>query len=369
MAGVGASAIQPYIVLSGDRIYAAAPATRPWFGYPYAVVAADQLEAQARRPHVVGEAAFLSGGGPGANVQTHGGVGVALRVSDDYRMAIEDSDLQQRQPKHVFLSHALLTESNRALEEAGAEVRLRLSGGSISILTGWSGTRYLRRVTARYVGRDSPDRLPQNCNFMAEKVSGRPRIQSSGNNAVTGARRALYAGATTNPTERQLRDYVRRYGDASSRGASALSQNSFNQFANPGVGEVYMIATQEPWSDYDEYLDFMVTKPRTERQWDRYEELHARFSKGNGDRKVVRDFQSGENRELGWSYHFAGVVAKSGNDCVTLENYARGDGREEGADPRWYFQMYSQSKTGQSFHEANKAQGAFANPLTLTIRG
>ena len=359
----GGQAIQPYVVLRGDRIYTNAPAKRPWTGYPYAVVKAGDLQAQERRAQVGGEGAFLDRQGD-ANLRPRLG-GIALRVSDDYQMAIENSDLGNRQPKNFFLTGALLTASNLALTNAGAAVQLVASGGTISILTGWWGTVTLQRVTASYTGHGSPDDLPQNCNLIAEAVTGRHGAQGQGNTAVTAARRALYGG-TGNPSLDELRGYVRDYGDASTRTNAFPGQRNLNQFANPGIGDAYMIATQEPFSEYDE---FTAMRPVTEEEWARYNVLVKKFSKPSSGRKKILDVESGRTRTLGWSFHFAGVVASSGDDRVTLENYARGDDRRGGGDPRWYFQMYSQSTSGQTFHEAHKAQNAYANPLTLTIRG
>jgi hypothetical protein len=80
----------------------------------------------------------------------------------------------------------------------------------------------------------------------------------------------------------------------------------------------------------------------------------------------VHDYASDSDRDLGWSFHFGGVVAKSGTDYATLENYARGDNRQNRQDPRWYFQMYGEA-TGQSFHEFHEARRDYANPLTVAV--
>lgn len=53
-----------------------------------------------------------------------------------------------------------------------------------------------------------------------------------------------------------------------------------------------------------------------------------------------------------WNYHWAGVVARSGLDTVTLENYTRDQRSAADAgrfhDARWYFAMYGTEE--QSFH-------------------
>ena len=105
-----------------------------------------------------------------------------------------------------------------------------------------------------------------------------------------------------------------------------------NRFALPSTGEAYMIAS--------------IGLQNSQRQ--------------------IHDYRSGEDRALNWEYHFGAVVADSGDDRVTLENYARGDGKGQGGDPRWYFQMYGK-KQGQSFHEFHEARRDHANPVTVVV--
>jgi hypothetical protein len=55
----------------------------------------------------------------------------------------------------------------------------------------------------------------------------------------------------------------------------------------------------------------------------------------------VKDVATGEKKRPPAPYHWAGVVARSGGDVITLENYARGRGEDMGDhDPRSYFAMY-----------------------------
>ncbi len=56
----------------------------------------------------------------------------------------------------------------------------------------------------------------------------------------------------------------------------------------------------------------------------------------------------------GWSSHYGSVVAKSGADSITFENYARvaeNQGPQAGRLKQYYFQMYG-TGAGQSWHEA-----------------
>ena len=74
----------------------------------------------------------------------------------------------------------------------------------------------------------------------------------------------------------------------------------------------------------------------------------------------------------GFPMHFAAVVARSGNDYVTLENWAksahnRAAGDAAGASNAWYFRMYGVLKTGifwdddQSYSGEHAAEGSIAD--------
>ncbi|RKH30272.1 DUF4157 domain-containing protein [Corallococcus praedator] len=78
-----------------------------------------------------------------------------------------------------------------------------------------------------------------------------------------------------------------------------------------------------------------------------------------------------------WEYHWGGVVAESGADRITFENYARNyedrDGPQlHGSESRSFFQMtrvptqINDPLIAQSWHESCYAHG-FANALTMTV--
>ncbi|MFJ3415978.1 DUF4157 domain-containing protein [Streptomyces sp. NPDC086082] len=74
-------------------------------------------------------------------------------------------------------------------------------------------------------------------------------------------------------------------------------------------------------------------------------------------------------------YHFGGVVAVSGNDYITMENYAReqhADSMDTKSkdDPLWYFRMYGK-QSNQTWHElwAGSNTSLLGAKLTITLRG
>lgn len=350
--------IQQYQVLDSSKIYQKMPASKPWFGYPYAVVDQARFPAQALKRKLKNEFEFLARkvGKDEAYVTNESKSSLSLRVSNDGNMAIENSNLTRRQPKVFYATQDVVNESNRLLATTGSKFRLKVGGGKIQILTGWYSTKHLVEVSPRYY-KDSmrpkkvfpTDRAPQNCNAMAAEVMG----GSSGLVAARGSSKALNVAKQMAPVSSPL--YQSAYNDNSvpmsevnrlvgklakeyvrGKDNDSLRRLNANQFARPEVGHAFMIATIGPGQDL------------------------------GGGKSRVRDYASGEDRDLSWTYHFGGVVARSGGDRVTLENYARGDNRQDNPDPRWYFQMYGESE-GQSFHEFHEAKKEYANPVTISV--
>jgi hypothetical protein len=70
-------------------------------------------------------------------------------------------------------------------------------------------------------------------------------------------------------------------------------------------------------------------------------------------------------------YHWGTVVARSGDDYVTLENYARRDPKmpvDNTADPLYFFRMYNTRKPGQTWHSAQLATPGIIGEVPLSFR-
>lgn len=338
------SAIQRYHILAGAKILPNMPAARPWGGYPYAVINGAQFPAQEPGALGAGNEFLTLAGGNVANVVNHAG-GYSLRVSDDNNMAIEDTNLAQRQPKEFYATQAVITSANQELARVNSSFRLQPGGQTVSILTGWWSTKQLLTVTPLYNG-GNPDLAPQNCNEMAAVVLGVAAggfTGAAGTDAWNAAWRI--GGVSEQATQRIMQNQAYTNEDienfqatryVNNRDARAVRRLGANEQARPGVGDAYMIAT----------IGHGTPQP--------------------GGQTRVHDVAHNVDRDLNWTYHFAGVVAKSGTDRVTLENFARGDNRMAGADPRWYFQMYGEGNN-QSFHEFFSATPDYANPVTISV--
>jgi hypothetical protein len=61
------------------------------------------------------------------------------------------------------------------------------------------------------------------------------------------------------------------------------------------------------------------------------------------------------------------VIAKSGPDYITMENYARRDEKSKGTlsagDPLFFFRMYGTHEQPRTWHEAQVATGSFAGTV------
>jgi hypothetical protein len=411
--------------------------------------------------------AFLSGTDQ-ARVTAASGK-VQLRVADDGQMAIEHSDLSQRQAKCFFATRWVIDNANKALDAGEGNVRLAVTGRMIRVPFR-GGQMTLLQVVPKSAGTVWPDsddapvvrreeiaaiQFSQNCNAIAEQISGLKNLAGSrlyeksvlsftetkpedfrdklveaeeanatvrdelvkerlsSDPAFVEARRKLQKlkprlrelqatleskrasnaeyvlrgiasflsfsdsyEQTVQKLERQIAELEakdRRYQLAGSRAENRITAEvaaddtlvkkrqsplwklakryvkrlneqaqlvelNLNQFARADVGEVYQIS----------HLATSETLLR--------EDL------------ALHDFARGEPvPPTNWGWHFATVVAVSGGDRITLENFARGDAREGRPDPRWYFQMYG-SRPGQSFHEETASSGTYANPVTVVHR-
>lgn len=292
----------------------------------------------------------------------------ALRVSDDCEMAIEHSDLTTRQPKTFFATEAALGKAKQGLK--GKKYKLQPGTGQLTI---WNKEGQQKMLTSVFPqNREAPVASPsdlktaQSCDEMAQEITGGSytrlvpackedlpvrNVTAKSDVALAAAELvATLMNASQGKGVKELNlslekrntivaQIAQEYVNALQQGGSVLENHlqrlKLNKFADPGIGEAFFISHVGTTNNQGQIFDIASQQP------------------------VVPK----------WPYHFATVVVKSGNDAITLENYARAaEGSDpSAADPRWYFQMYGQNP-GQSFHEAWEATGEFANPVTMAMQ-
>lgn len=295
---------------------------------------------------------------------------VQLRVSDDWEMAIQDTDLSNEQPKVFYATDNVFLDSQTKLQEVKSKLKLVKGTKVLTLWDGSSNKHQLTQLIPQSV--QSPVEQPlmlrskQYCNEMSEQVTGTwimemyptstyrlpvrdvfGRVEWGGLGQIAalvaelmgtskGGQGERLADALDQVKPQIIQEIAVEYNRALSstnqeKLDDILKQLKINQYASPEVGDAFVIGS--------------VAAEDKQRR--------------------LTDLQTGNRFVPKWPYHFGGVVARSGSDRVTLENYAR---KDEGlgnpmSDPRWYFQMYG-VKQGQSFHEANYALGGYANPVT-----
>ncbi|MFF8650183.1 DUF4157 domain-containing protein [Streptomyces griseoluteus] len=302
-----------------------------------------------------------------ANISFNGSA--PLRLSDSLDLAIEQGPGES---KVFFATEAHIRAANEAL---AGRVRLR-QGSRFLKVTGESGELRLYQVkpvvetkrtgAAGALGMTKKATglsvlTPQRCNEMAEFVTGKKGLSSQG------------IGAWENFLARVL-DLV----DGS--GSTHLD----------GVKEAFQKGVA---GDKDAYLSYSQSMSRT------FQDLKAANSPeldaalrtlglneflpppppgsalvtvGYGDAAQ----EESRDRDNTFEYHFGATLATSGNDYVTMENYARrdpgvGNATASSGDPLFYFKMYgTRPDTGDTWHSTQLATGGFIGAiLSITLEG
>lgn len=363
--------LQAYFKIPGNRVFTAAPPRPPRQHHAY-------LGTGVTFPAQVGsdDTDHFRTATNAANVQNR--TGRPLRVSDDGQMAIEDTHLRSRQAKAFFAAPAVIRQGNQGLQEVSSTYGIRAVHPRQTLTVVMGGTRNQLVKVEPYVRatRATLATGQQNCNDFASSLTGRlsgTLVPVASQENLPGASEWGYGLSLP----LAFAEYI-----AQNLGAveeeDRLDLRSRTAFRNsiPGTTQGERLAINRVGASYVNALGRRGARNLTRRLG-----VNESAAPQAGDAFVVtsvaapdaqgrvRDAASGRRFTPQWSYHWAGVVAVSGSDRVTLENYARHDatGPANNVDPRWYFQMYGQGE-GQSFHEASEATGGFANPLTLAVR-
>jgi hypothetical protein len=294
-------------------------------------------------------------------------------------MAVEASTLAVRQPKVFYASAAVVTASNRALRRANGDFELYTDRiGALEVQTATGPRRTLNRVLPRTrvapVGGRGPAHqgmtlgVAKDCIDMAHAVMKHAQGARMPHLAIGTGRRTTWnefraakalvawantpnagfmsafrdprkAAATTafeaDPAatlQAIATSYANLMAAQPALAAQAAQALGLNIDAAPDVGEAY-----------ETYRVSTVATAQT----------HADPATGH----LARDF---------WGQHIGAVIAKSGGDRVTLENYARSHeiGAMQDQAAHYYFQMYGPAnKPAQTWH-ATWAETAHGVPAT-----
>ena len=303
------------------------------------------------------------------------GVAPSLRVSDDAKMAVEDSDLSGRQPKVFYATSGVRSSSNSALRKVGSDYELYVDRPSAIEVRNANGTkRKLDRILPRTSvapagGRNASQQgmtldAHPDCIIMAQAVmkhangtrDARLAVKTPGNTSFNEFRAAAAIDAWANtPHNANMKKFVKARNQAARTAfatdpaatANAIAASYANLMAaNPVLADqvadalgVNAYAAPEVGEAYETYRVSTDTTVKQTRQ---------------AGGRLVRDL---------WGQHIGAVIAKSGVDRVTLENYARShEINAMNTAPHYYFQMYGPASKNQSWHEAWAITAGHAAP-------
>ena len=305
------------------------------------------------------------------------GAAPTLRLSDDGRMAIESSTLATRQPKVFYAAPTVWAASNVALTAVGSDYELYADRvGALEVRLANGTQRTLDRVLPRTVAVPIGGRLAsqqgltmdvtKDCIDMALAVMKHAlgaRAPHLGINTATRATwnefrvakalvawsNAPQAGFMSMFTSRTKKARQAYEADPTATLQAIATSYSNLLTVSPALAAqaatalgVNIDAAPEVGEAYETYRVSTVATPQT----------HARVGGG-----VARDF---------WGQHIGAVIAVSGGDRVTLENYARSHelGAMHDAAPHYYFQMYGPANKPQQTWHASWAITAHGVPAT-----
>jgi hypothetical protein len=374
-----AAAIQPYFVIPANRIFSSEDQIHKKIKSPVAVIGGQRnFPSQVK----VGNDFLEEGSVDSVNLSVK--QAADLRVSDDGEMAIQDSDLSVRQPKTFYASATVFSNSQQQLQNAGSNLELMTTDKQLTIHLDDTRVKTLNQVIPKN-GGDSYLKYtaPQNCQNMATYVTG----QRSDTRMVTPSGQAVpgFTPTVIDEIHYAIAEYVAKQLGTSTSKDSRFDDAILGPLDKTGPDDHRKKQAVDAIAK--DYVDALKKMNQTDVQRElkalRINE-YAIASVGQAyvthtiaepeeqgkHQGKITDLETGRKFTPQWAYHFAAVVARSGNDTVTMENYARGgEGTlgNVGADPRWYFQMYGGGE-GQSFHEASIRSGGFANPMTMVLQ-
>ena len=297
---------------------------------------------------------------------------VPLRLAAKLDLAVEDAQ-GARQAKTFFATEQRINQANErlrgmvGLDRADGYMTLRKSTRILKIatrekqLTLWQVVPVVHRpATFRRPATDERGleaRLPQRCNEIATAVTGKISPEITGEQRYFHALADVLGNLAPDTPAARHKDNLKQAWD---RCATDRSPEATGQLTDVLSNLIQGVMTLR---------DDPAQAGRLTAAYEKFKLNQFTPPAGIGDLFMIKSLRA-DASSGGLDFHFAGVVAKSGEDHITMENYARHEETTtlSGGDPQWFFQMYGPQQNMQSFHQEWDWETRFRNErLTLTI--
>jgi hypothetical protein len=305
-------------------------------------------------------------------IKDWGGLGRAMRVSDDGKMAVPDSQVFQG-TKTLYLTADVVHAANQRLQAVAGSLSLSRTDDSIQGRKPWTMRTY--QTLYRVSPRDTRD-----------DVGGVGRLGGTGNtlrtleNCSAHGFDSLGLGVDAGAEAGSNREFrIDIGGGQTMRNQGSIMAPENDSIAKERIQEAIHRDKHRvvPHVAVTRAAAGATCQTLTTAQRRRYAHQfgmneYAMPLVGDG----IEALRAGGNF-TGFPMHFAAVVARSGHEYFTLENFAKGaderaHGDTIGASNAWYFRMYGVLKThtlwrddDQSYGGQHAAEGSIADGANM----
>lgn len=289
-----------------------------------------------------------------------------LVISDAADLAVEDTT---DEPKVFFATKERIAEGNRILKQQDSDLRLETTSHYLRMTDQQNAVKKLQQVQPKSKStgtRGTNVRVPQRCNEMADFVTNRQDAQGKASSKAWVTLCAVLDRMQIPVSPRPQNTLIP--GQVQPTWQKELEATKEVAYRNQQAGtEVLRVL-----SELSHHFQQAMQNPQQQQAMEgvlQDLQLNGYMVPNIGDRIVTyaeatQAQEAQRNRNTTFLYHFAAVVAKSGSDYITMENYARRDdvvgvNTASGNDPLFFFRMYGPPGNGDSWHEKALATGAF----------
>lgn len=199
-------------------------------------------------------------------------------------------------------------------------------------------------------GKGLKMRTPQRCNEMAEFVTGKISLE-------------FYGGLQVYELLAKILDYLLSPERNFEQQLAAIRPALGNSEAN----DRYKNITDKMAREFQE-INTDEFKAQIDEAMQKFR-INEYIDPDIGDAVTTFSVAPDDGQRVPLGYHFGSVVAKSGSDYITLENYARHDAisedRASNNDPLFYFRMFGNHQSLNRWHEG--IGGFVGNKISFVV--